>query len=219
MHGPPLPRRHRSAALVCRRWVQLVHSPQLLADVSFSISDDDSAGFLRRLRAAGTWLVRRAAPHVRRLQLELIVWMDYTWEDQHKWEAGAALAGPLAACTQLQDLELLVYDVPLPLGSWLAPLGSTLRRLVLATDDDKPLRVGGGLDALWALEQLELRNGDEGSGPLSIEPTARLPAAALTRLVLGNLMGVPALPQQVGLWGDVLQPALEGAAASAGQPR
>ena len=61
--------RHRSLALVCRQWSQLVHSPALLASLDVTI-DARTERLMPRLRSLVEWLARRAAGHVRQLHLE-----------------------------------------------------------------------------------------------------------------------------------------------------
>lgn len=62
------PCRHRSLALVCRQWAQLVHSPVLLASLEIKVGPPRP---LPRLRSLLEWLARRAVCQVRQLRLEV----------------------------------------------------------------------------------------------------------------------------------------------------
>ena len=58
-------RRHCAAPLVCRRWRDLVHSPQLLRSLDISLTSTQA------LPAFCAWLAGRAAAHVECLHLDL----------------------------------------------------------------------------------------------------------------------------------------------------
>lgn len=144
--------RHRTLALVCRRWAELVHSPALLTDAQ--LTERDPAALIPRLRSFCTWVSRRAARHVRRLSLQVNL-----NGVQHESEFLGLLAAATTACSasgQLQDLSLKICHHPssMPL-SWVAALTS-LRRLVIDADLSSAVDVCGSFDHLTNLQELEL---------------------------------------------------------------
>ena len=127
-------------------------------------------------------------------QLSLDVDNSGSSPDAEEAEATALVAGTLAALGAsgtLRELQLLMgYNMPLPLGSWLAAL-SSLRRLSITGRETK-FTVTGDLRGLTALQSLELDNSH-----VSFANGARLPPA-LTSLYLSAVNGDDPLPQQVG---------------------
>ena len=88
--NPPLPRRHGTVALVCRRWLGLSRRPSLLRSLTFSNVKTTHCD----------WLAGHAVEHVQRL-----VMYDSDCSE-------ATLAAVLARCTQLTSLR--AYSV----GEW-----------------------------------------------------------------------------------------------------
>lgn len=182
------PCRHRSLALVSRRFWQLLCAPQLLhtLDVIISGSNDEQA--MPRLRSLAHFIIQSAAGSVRRLQLGLV---SCGGTDETAPECLALLAAAAAACSGLHELELECRPT-VTLSSWLLPLASSLRRL--RTEGETQTVVAGSLEFLTALQDLELAL--LSGGPV-IQPGARLPAS-LTRLALGGLPHLaPRMPWQV----------------------
>lgn len=174
---------------MCKQWAELVHSPPLLTSLEVSIIEGSDG--LPHLRSLEAWLARRAAGHVRQLQLKAVLLLDDHME--HATEAAAALSSALAPlASSLCDLSLVTSDLPLPpLDSWLAPLVG-LTSLSLTTDYTN-VSIAGPLGCLSALQRLRLSIVD---GDVSLAPEASLPPA-LTHLWFGTVDSP--LPSQVSL--------------------
>ncbi|PRW32625.1 cytochrome p450 isoform A [Chlorella sorokiniana] len=171
--GVDFAERHRSLALVCRYWAQLVHTPALLTEVQ--LTQEGSQAVVPCLRSFCAWLPRRAAGHVRRLRFCISL-------DRHtdQREVVPTLAAATAACCAaggLQDLYISVEsDEPMQL-SWLAALTS-LTRLEFDRELTCPLEICGSLEHLTNLRELVL-----GGAPIQRwEPGTRLPPS-LTHLL------------------------------------
>lgn len=156
--------RHRTLPLVCRRWAELVNSPQLLHSISVSLACDNAEA----LPAFCGWLQARAAGHVQRLIMGLrsdtfygALFDEDADEDDAHWPA-ALLFSTLRACGaggQLRELRLATDSQLWVTSCELGPLVQSLQRLRLDREYDvPPLHLGAPgieLDCTKGLEQLE----------------------------------------------------------------
>lgn len=178
-----LPRRlcrHRTLVLVCHHWWRMAHAPQLLASVDLPPVENfeqlDSSHVARRLRSLVEWLVRRAAPHVRRLCLTLDTQQEL--DTDVAAECTALCVAAVSSCHRLEDLLLDLRCMELPLSSWLLPVAGSLRHLTFNCFNWYEVDVTTTLTYLIALESLDL--GRRCSGVV-LDAAARLPVL-LTRL-------------------------------------
>lgn len=194
---------------MCRRWHRLAASPALLQHVCVRLgsaaapapagpgwgraagvtqAQRDALRFLPRLEAFVAWLERQAAPHLRRLELELAV--PPTADGRAVRRALADLKSALAQrCPRLADLRIRLGACDVKAGSWVAQLRG-LRRLDICSAQG--LRFGADLAAHCALRELRLHAG----GGLRVAGAAALPPC-LTALALEGARD-EALPVQVG---------------------
>jgi len=149
--------RHRTLALVCRRWAALVNSPWLLEDIEFDPIRGPQA-MPARLRHFGAWLVRRAAGHVRCLGLRVECTPDDDVPDPLPtlMPAVAACCTSSGAGTRLQELRVLLGieygDVDV---GWAAALTS-LTRLEVDAWGGCSVHLMCPLDHLTAMQDLAL---------------------------------------------------------------
>lgn len=107
--------RLKTAALVCKQWWELSVAPGLLRVVEASLPDDEAPALLRRMEAFCDWLLRHAAPHVRRLRIVAQSSMEQLNEAAEEELAEAILQElggtlkALGAHRTLQDLSLCVH--------------------------------------------------------------------------------------------------------------
>lgn len=129
---------------MCRRFRTLATHPSLLRDIELSVWErwstwqelsgaDADARLAADVRALGDFLARRAAPHLRRLQLRIELGQDGL--------PGAAtraafqtficrLAAHCGAFGALEELSITNMHVMAPLQPWwFKPLARSLRRL------------------------------------------------------------------------------------------
>lgn len=142
-----------------------------------------------RLRSLAHFVIQSAAGSVRQLQLDL---GSCGATEETAPECLALLAAAAAACSGLEQLNL-ECDPAVALGSWLQPLGGSLRRL--RTGRYTATVVDGSLEFLTALQDLELGLRCFGEDAVLGE-AARLPTS-LTRLALGVTNDGDPLPPQV----------------------
>ncbi|KAL4444257.1 hypothetical protein ABPG75_011994 [Micractinium tetrahymenae] len=129
------------------------------------------------------WLLRRAAPHVRRLQLRIAT--PYGGEGaatRFEAEVLGLLLGCGAAAPQLEEVHLNLQFLHLALPSCLAPALHNLRVLEVENKEGE-LTLEVPLTGMSRLERLRL-SATEVSG-LELSPEASLPAS-LTSLWLGS---------------------------------
>ncbi|KAL4444272.1 hypothetical protein ABPG75_012009 [Micractinium tetrahymenae] len=138
---------------------------------------------LARLRSFSCWLLRRAAPHVRRLQLRIgTPYGDERAATRFEAEVLGLLLGCGAAAPQLEEVHLNLQFLHLALPACLAPALHNLRVLEVEIEEGG-LTLEVPLTAMSRLERLRL-SATEGSG-LELAPEASLPAS-LTSLRLGS---------------------------------
>ncbi|KAI3429785.1 hypothetical protein D9Q98_010098 [Chlorella vulgaris] len=109
-----LEERHRTLALVCRRWRQLLYSTQLLHSVAITrerlVTSSEPA-----MRSLCSWLQHHAAPHVQRLEIKLAASNGHwggamQFEDLHEQFVASLVA--CGAAGQLTSLHITI-DCPL----------------------------------------------------------------------------------------------------------
>ena len=155
--APALPcHRHRSLALVCKQWEQLVHSPALLASLDVSIQASLER-LMPRLRSLVEWLARRAVGHVRQLRLTTGVPQDEETNEWQDYEAAATLGTAVTLLGgSLRELSLSTHRVLLPPpSSWLVPLAGLTSLELASTGAD--LLFTAPLRCLTALRRLSSR--------------------------------------------------------------
>lgn len=159
--------RRRCVPLVCRRWAALVNTPELLAEVA--LGKDLKAHAAASLRSFIAWVVRRAAPHVRRLHLSL----DLGGPGGGLDVLPTAVACALACCAfgGLDELSLCVLNGGLELG-WAAALTS-LRSLKIDAVDGCGVDIRQQMEHLTRMERLSL-----GRVPTAWMPLACMAATA-----------------------------------------
>ena len=188
--------RHRSLALVCRQWAELVHSPALLGsslDIAVHRGSSNSQ-LLARLRSLVEWVARHAAGRVHRLSLRVEAWLWLQHQQREPATAPAELlvAALLAAGGSLREASLTTLNLELPpLAAQLAPLTQLTSLSVDANGSS--IMLEGPLTCLPSLQRLRLSS----HARLLAQPGASLPPA-LTRLYLRGLRG--RLPVQVNPW-------------------
>lgn len=142
----------RDLAPVCRRWRALVNSPHFLRELLVSIrswgwswsagEDDEEQGlkeerrFMRHAHSFCEWLAAQAAGHVQ--QLHVILSPPTGLSARSGDEVSASIAAALAVCGTkggLSSIDLSIGALPLSFGSWMAPLGRSLRRLIVEADE------------------------------------------------------------------------------------
>lgn len=201
---PPSTCRFSSPVLVCKRWHQLCHTPQLLRSLRIEIRSSEHTNpdaYLLRVQSLQRWLASHSQ-HVRSLHLSAanahpyLKWLPATASFGDDITPGAiaeraALAACLQLCTQLEQLTL--GDGTHPMGvetdeaaDWLLSM-PCLRRLNHLGDVEQLLRLPPGLSGLQQLEHANL----EGAGMVLHLPRS------LTSLQLYEFDPV-ALPEQVG---------------------
>ncbi|PRW33536.1 Cellulose synthase [Chlorella sorokiniana] len=190
----PLAERHRSLALVCRQWAELVHGPALLASLDIQVGP---ARPQLRLGLLVEWLARRAAGHVRQLRLRLAAPDGseglplYEDSEDNKQEFAATLAAAVTVLAgSLRELSLSTHNLPLPpLGPWLAPL-SGLTSLEMACDrDNGTVVVSTPLHFLSGLRSLRLH---APCGQVAVQRWASLPPAITSLWMRSFCSDVPA---------------------------
>lgn len=174
---------------MCRRWWQLVNSPQLLAEVDVSIAlwrpawdAPYFASFLKRIRRLCEWMLKRAAGRVRRLRLHLTVACSRFDALDEVQTAVVAMVVGCGAAGGLRQLSL-VLEMPhtlFMLSNWVPAL-SGLQRLEISTLAPRSasgaavtqatLGAVGPLHTLTGLEQLSLYG-----EPLTVSADGWLPA-------------------------------------------
>ena len=161
---------------MCRRFLQLVNSPQLLHSVSVIFTDQQ---WVPPLRSLCHWLLLRAGGAVRQLHLATDHGIP---AGQESGEAEALLISSVMACAVGGGLEELDLEslAPATISSWVVALRS-LRRLRLQLD--APVTISTSLAPLSTLEELDLH-----AHTLKLLPTAALPPS-LTKLRLGPAEG------------------------------
>lgn len=178
---------------MCRCWAHVVYNLEHLW--RFDVYCYDSERLLPRLRSLGEWLVRRVAPRLRELNLDVSGCSNI---DEHlQTDATAILAAVVAVCGAAGQLSSLHLQVgwPLSVSSWLVPLGGSLQSMSI--NGSPTVRVSSSLAALTALQELSLGNG---CNQLVFDAAARL-LVSLTRLELGESESGAALPEQVSVFG------------------
>lgn len=188
---PSQPRRHRSLALVCRQWAELVHSPALLTSLDVTLQP---ARLLPRLRALVEWLAHRAVGHVRQLRLDLTAAEDQAdgaLDEEGEQEVTASIATVVTLLAgSLRELSLSTSLSLPPLGSWLVPLAQLASLELVCRREQGKVAVNAPLRFLTVLRSLRLH---APSG--SVKLRASLPPL-LTSLWMHSFSAQ--LPPQVG---------------------
>lgn len=172
---------------MCRRYRQLVCSPQLLHTVEVCISGDTDEQAIPLLRSLAQFLVLHGTGRVRQLRLDL---GRCGQEEDGRAECMALAATAATGCSGLEELQL-DSRFTVTLSSWLLPLRSSLLRL--RTGNGTATVVAAPLGLMTALQELELGHSSDDS---DIQADARLPTS-LTRLALSNDNDFPRMPPQV----------------------
>ncbi|KAL4436960.1 hypothetical protein ABPG75_004099 [Micractinium tetrahymenae] len=161
--------RHRSAALVCRRWAQLTQSPACLrtgcSEVAFAGGLNTGCG-LERLLSFSAWVARRAAPHVADLGLSFSGLDEPV--DIEQLQTAAALAATLAACGAAGSLRELRLEAALPIDPWLSTLHSLESLRISVPEGEGVIGMDAPLHLLSRLASLSLQF-------VLVAPSARLP--------------------------------------------
>lgn len=172
---------------MCRRYRQLVCSPQLLHTVEVCISGDTDEQAIPLLRSLAQFLVLHGTGRVRQLRLDL---GRCGQEEDGRAECMALAATAATGCSGLEELQL-DSRFTVTLSSWLLPLRSSLRRLEVGSGVGAV--VTGPLAMMTALQELEFGlYGDY----VDVEADGCLPTS-LTSLTLGSGDAFKRVPSKV----------------------
>lgn len=151
------PRRHRGAALACKRFAALCCDPELLGFIHVPLP---RSALMPKARALCSWLMRRAAGHV----LVLTIWLRLAGLGLARDDAAelvTSLAAAAAACAAAGPLKELNLDFagidlggPLRVGSWAAGL-TDLAELKVWTGSSMNLDASNTLEVTASLAPLQ----------------------------------------------------------------
>jgi hypothetical protein len=148
-------RRQRTLRRVCRRWDDLVHSPELLRIVTARVLE--SEGWMMRMTALTAWISLRAGRHVQELDLTLLPRSDCP--ESLVERCRSILAAAVLACADSLLALRLKTGFSFPLDGWVLHL-ARLCHLAVLPDDPDGLHHGiplVSLHNLTALQTLEVR--------------------------------------------------------------
>jgi hypothetical protein len=153
-------RRQRTLRRVCRRWDDLVHSPELLSTVSVRVlqnTEYEAKEWMERLTSLMAWISLRAGQHVQELDLTLLP-PSFCPEPAAQLCRSMLVAALLGCADSLLALRLKT-GFSFPLDGWVLHL-ARLRHLAVVPDDIKGMDHSFplvSLHTLTALQTLEVR--------------------------------------------------------------